>query len=50
MGGPYLGDAEAGFVAGFLGAPASVVIGGVLTLFLTLGIAWKIPSLRKYEG
>lgn len=50
MGGPYLGDAEAGFVAGFLGAPASVVIGGVLTLFLTLGIAWKIPSLRKYKG
>ena len=50
MGGPYLGDAEAGFVAGILGAPASVVIGGVLTLLVTMGIAWKIPRLRNFDG
>lgn len=49
MGGPFLGDAEAGFVAGFFGAPISVVVGGVATILVTLGIAWKSPKLRNYE-
>lgn len=48
-GGPFLGDAEAGFVAGFLGAPASVVVGGILTLILSLGIGFKSAKLREYK-
>ena len=50
MGGPYLGDTEAGFVAGLLGAPTSVVLGGVLALVMVAGIALKMPNLRKYQG
>jgi MFS family permease len=47
-GGPRLGDAEAGLVAGATGAPASVVIGGVACLAGTAIIAAAFPSLRTY--
>lgn len=50
QGGPMAGEAEAGFVAQFFGAPFSVVSGGIITIILTLIIAWKIPKLRKYQS
>lgn len=50
LGGPYLGDTEAGFIAGFVGAPLSVVLGGLVTLLMVCGVAWKVPQLRHYQG
>ncbi len=50
QGGPMAGEAEAGFVAQFFGAPFSVVSGGIITVALTLLIAWKVPKLRKYQS
>jgi MFS family permease len=49
-GGPRLGDVEAGLVAGAVGAPASVVIGGVACLIGTAAIATAFPSLRGYRA
>lgn len=50
QGGPKLGDAEAGFVAAALSAPASVVIGGIGTILTTLFVALSMPRLRKFKG
>lgn len=50
QGGPMAGEAEAGFVAQFFGAPFSVVSGGVITVLLTLLIAFKVPKLRNYQS
>jgi Transmembrane secretion effector len=47
-GGPRLGDAEAGLVAGATGAPASVVIGGLACLAGTALVGMAFPSLRNY--
>ncbi len=50
MGGPQLGELEAGAVAWLIGAPLSVVTGG-LGCLLALGIiAWRTPELRRYQG
>lgn len=48
-GGPRLGDVEAGLVAGAVGAPASVVIGGVACLVGAGAVAAGFPSLRRYR-
>ena len=48
-GGPRLGDVEAGLVAGAVGAPASVVIGGVACLLGAGAVAAGFPSLRRYR-
>lgn len=50
MGGPQLGEFEAGFVAAAVGSPISVVIGGVGTLVVVGLMALKIPKLRNYQG
>lgn len=50
MGGPQLGELEAGVVAGLFGTPLSVVVGGLGTILATLFIAWKTPQLKKYQG
>lgn len=50
MGGPQLGEAEAGIAAAMFGAPASVVLGGVGTIITTILLAYFIPVLRKYKG
>jgi MFS family permease len=50
MGGPQLGEFEAGAVADWLGAPASVVIGGLGSLLALGWIAATTPELRKYNG
>lgn len=49
MGGPQLGDFEAGFLAGLISAPFSVVVGGVGTLIAAIVMGVKIPKLRKYD-
>jgi MFS family permease len=48
-GGPRLGDVEAGIAASLLGAPASVVVGGIACLVGTGAVAVAFPSLREYE-
>ena len=47
-GGPRIGDIEAGLVAGVVGAPSSIVIGGAACLAGTAVVAGAFPSLRKY--
>ena len=49
MGGPQLGEFEAGVLAAFVGAPMAVVTGGVGTLVVVGLMAALIPSLRKYD-
>ncbi len=50
MGGPQLGELEAGLVAALFGAPVAIVTGGLATLLLTGIIAWRYPRLRNYEN
>jgi MFS family permease len=50
MGGPQLGEFEAGAVADWLGAPISVVIGGIGSLIAVAWVAATTPELRKYNG
>lgn len=49
MGGPQLGELEAGVAASFLGAPISVALGGLATLLVVAGTALKVPALRNYK-
>lgn len=46
--GDKLGDVEGGFVAQLLGAPLSVIIGGVGALLTVATLAFCIPALRNY--
>ena len=48
MGGPQLGELEAGLVASAFGTPFAIVTGGIATVLLTAWIAWKYPRLRDY--
>jgi MFS family permease len=50
MGGPQLGELEAGTVAAFIGAPLSVVTGGLGSLLCAAIAAVKSRSLMNYEG
>ncbi len=50
QGGPQLGEIEAGFLAKAIGAPASVVIGGVGVVLITMLVALKSKALRNYQG
>jgi MFS family permease len=49
MGGPQLGEMEAGVVAHWFGAPISVVTGGLGCLLATAVIAERTPVLRHYR-
>ena len=49
MGGPQLGELEAGLVAQWLGPVVSVVTGGIGCIAATLAIAAKTPALRRYR-
>ena len=49
MGGPQLGELEAGAVANWLGATFSVVSGGVGCLLATAWVAAATPALRHYR-
>jgi MFS family permease len=50
MGGPQLGELEAGLVAALWGAPFSILSGGIATVLLTAWVAWKYPQLRRYTS
>ena len=50
MGGPQLGELEAGAVAALFGAPLSVIAGGLGCLLALAVIAWRAPHLRRYHG
>lgn len=50
MGGPQLGELEAGTVAQWLGARFSVTSGGVGCLLAAAWIAWNTPALRHYRS
>jgi MFS family permease len=49
MGGPQLGEFEAGTVANWLGAPFSVISGGLGCLIATGWVAAFTPALRRYR-
>lgn len=50
MGGPQLGEFEAGLVAAAFGVPFAIISGGIGCI-LGLGlVAWKWPQLKKYNG
>ncbi len=49
MGGPQLGELEAGLVAQGFGAPASVVSGGAMCLLASGWLAGRTPELRRYR-
>ncbi|MBI5830310.1 MAG: MFS transporter [Chloroflexi bacterium] len=49
MGGPQLGEMEAGLVAAWLGAPFSVISGGVACIAVTLWVARRWPQLWRYS-
>jgi MFS family permease len=50
MGGPQLGEFEAGALARFIGAPLSVVLGGAGCLAAVLLALFKARTLLTYEG
>lgn len=50
MGGPQLGEVEAGFVAGLVNTPFAVISGGIATVLATIIIAAIVPQLRRYQG
>jgi MFS family permease len=49
MGGPQLGELEAGAVANWLGAPFSVISGGVGCMIAVMWVALSTPALRRYR-
>ncbi len=48
MGGPQLGELEAGLVAALFGVSFAIFSGGAATVLLTLWVAWRYPDLRNY--
>jgi MFS family permease len=50
MGGPQLGELEAGLVAQWLGAPLSVISGGIGCLLAVAWTAARYPQIRHYNG
>jgi MFS family permease len=50
MGGPQLGELEAGIVAAAFGAPFAIISGGIATVLITAFIAWRYPHLRNYTA
>jgi MFS family permease len=49
MGGPQLGELEAGIVANWFGAPFSVVSGGIGCLLATAWVTASTPLVRRYR-
>jgi MFS family permease len=50
MGGPQLGELEAGIVASLFGVSFAIVSGGIATILLTGWVAWQYPQLRRYTS
>ena len=49
MGGPQLGELEAGALARFAGVRASVILGGLLCTASAAALALVLPGLRRYR-
>jgi hypothetical protein len=49
VGGPQLGEVEAGVVARLLGARVSVAAGGVLCVLTAAPVAALVSALRRYR-
>jgi MFS family permease len=50
MGGPQLGEVEAGVVASLFGVPFAIVSGGIGSIVGLFLIIWKWPQLISYNG
>jgi MFS family permease len=50
MGGPQLGEVEAGLVAAAFGVPFSIVSGGIGCIVGLILVVWKWPQLVHYDG
>jgi MFS family permease len=50
MGGPQLGEVEAGLVAGAVGAPWSAASGGILCAAIAALVALFVPVLRRHRA
>jgi uncharacterized membrane protein YraQ (UPF0718 family) len=50
MGGPQLGEFEAGLLAALIGVQLSVVTGGIATIVFVGIIALLVPALRKHQA
>jgi len=50
IGGPQLGNLEAGILATFIGAPWSVITGGIANLLFIGAAAKKFPKLKNFES
>ncbi len=50
MGGPQLGEVEAGLAAQFFGAPFAIISGGLGCILVTILIARRWPQLLRYNG
>src|SRR5258706_3180406 len=50
IGGPQLGELEAGAVANWLGAPFSVISGGLGCMIAVASVAAATPELRQYHA
>ncbi|HUG34483.1 MAG TPA: MFS transporter [Anaerolineales bacterium] len=50
MGGPQLGEVEAGIVASLFGVPFAIVSGGIGCILGMFLIIWKWPQLVSYNG
>ncbi|HKP51467.1 MAG TPA: MFS transporter [Chloroflexia bacterium] len=49
MGGPQLGELEAGIAAAILGYGTSIVLGGFAVIAVTVVTGFLVPSLRNYD-
>lgn len=50
MGGPQLGELEAGLMAHWVGAPLAVILGGLGALLTAAWIGGRTPALRTYRS
>ncbi len=50
MGGPQLGEIEAGVVAQAFGVPAAVITGGIGCILAVGFVTWRWPQLRHFNG
>jgi MFS family permease len=50
MGGPQLGEIEAGIVAQLFGAPFAIISGGIASIAIVAWISQRWPVLREYNG
>ncbi len=49
-GGPELGEVRAGLMASVIGAPLTIITGGVMVVGMVAIAAWRNPKLRSYTS